>query len=156
MDPRQVEEDVRTLYNAGEGRIGTDEIAFCGIIFNRSNNTLRAIANEYHRRHRHSLSHAIEKEFSGHMEHSLMYALLGALDPLRRDARLIRAAMEGAGTKDERLTYRIVRAYWMGGQPHLQGVKNAYQEHYHENLIRRVRSETSGHYEQLLVAILEG
>lgn len=156
MDPRQVEDDVRTLYNAGEGRIGTDEISFCGIIFNRSNNALRAIAHEYHRRHRHTLAHAIEHEFSGHMEHSLMYALLGALNPLLRDARFIHAAMEGVGTKDERLTYRIIRAYWMGGQPHLQGIKNAYQEHYHQSLIKRVRSETSGHYEHLLVAVLEG
>ena len=144
------------MYHAGAGRVGTDEIAFCGIIFNRSNNTLRAIAQEYHRRHHRRLTHDNEQEFSEHMEHSLMYALLGALDPLHRDARLIHAAMQGAGTKDERLTYRIIRAYWHGGQPHLQGVKNAYQEHYRENLIRRVQSETSGHYEQLLVAVLEG
>ena len=90
------------------------------------------------------------------MQHSLLYAVQGALNPQLRDARLINASMEGVGTKDERLTYRIIRAYWRGGQHYLQGVKAAYQDKYRHNLIKVVKSETSGHFEKLLVAILEG
>ena len=90
------------------------------------------------------------------MQHALLYVVQGAVDPYLRDARLIEAAMEGVGTKDERLTYRIVRAYWRGGQPYIQEVKAAYQQKYNHNLIKRVKSETSGDYERLLVAILEG
>jgi annexin A7/11 len=151
-----VEEDVRTLYDSGEGGEDMDYIAFCGIILNRSNNALRAISHEYHRRHRRALTHVIENEFSGHPEHTLMYALLGALDPLHRDARLIHAAIQHHGAKEERLTYRIIRAYWLGGQPHLQGVKNAFQENYEHNLIKMVATHTHGHHEKLMVTILEG
>ena len=156
MDPQQVENDVRTLYDAGQGRVGTDEITFCGIIFNRSDAALRQIAAAYKHHHRHSLDSAIRSEFSGHMQHALLYVVQGALDPMIRDARLIDAAMEGIGTKDERLMYRIVRAYWKGGQQYIQGVKAAYQNKYNHNLIKRVKGETSGDQERLLVAILEG
>jgi annexin A7/11 len=156
VDPQKVQHDVRALYDAGQGRVGTDEIAFCGIIFNRSDAALRQIAAEYKHHYRHSLDSAIQSEFSGHMQHALLYIVQGALDPTIRDARLIEVAMEGLGTKDERLMYRIIRAYWKGGQHYLQGVKTAYQNKYHHNLIKRVKGETSGDQERLLVAVLEG
>ena len=151
-----MEADVRALYDAGQGRIGTDEIAFCGIIFNRSDAQLRQIAHVYKHHHRHSLDAAIISEFSGLMQHALLYTVEGALHPLVRDARLIEASMEGLGTKDERLTYRIIRAYWFGGEHHVQGVKAAFQQKYNHNLVKRVKEATSGHHEKLLVAILEG
>jgi annexin A7/11 len=156
VDPQQVEHDVRTLYNAGEGRSGTDEITFCNVIINRSDNQLRAIAQAYKRHHHHTLEHAIQSEFSGHMRHVLLHIVEGAINPMARDAVLIERSMEGAGTKDERLTYRIVRAYWEGGRPHLEGVKEAYHRIYKQSLVHRVKGETSGDFERLLVAILKG
>jgi annexin A7/11 len=150
-----VEADIDALYDAGEGRFVTDEITICGIIFNRSNTELRQLAARYKQKCRHSLDHAIHSEFSGHMRHALLYAIQGALDPTTRDARLLEEAMEG-GAKDERLTYRIIRAYWRGGHPYIREVKLAYQDRYQHHLIRRVQSETSGHHEKLLVTILEG
>jgi annexin A7/11 len=90
------------------------------------------------------------------MQQTLLHVVHNAVDPMGWDATLIDQAMEGAGTKDERLTYRIVRAYWKGGRPYITGVKQAYETKYKKNLIKRVKSETSGDYEKLLVAILEG
>lgn len=137
--------------------MGTDEITFCGIIFNRSDAQLRQIAHGYKNRHRQALDHVIHSEFSGHMQHALLYVVQGALDIMGRDARLLEAAMEGPGTRDERLTYRIIRAYWKGGgHQYLQGVRQVYQERYHHNLIKRIKSETSGHFERMLVTLLEG
>ena len=156
MDHHQVQADVRNLYEAGAGRAGTDEITFCGIIMNRSDTQLRAIAQEYHRKHRQTLDQAIYSEFSGHMQYTLLYVVDGALHPNSRDARLIHQAMEGLGTKDERLTYRIIRSYWWGGPSHMEAVKQAYYHKYKEDLIKRVKSETSGDYERLLVRILRG
>jgi annexin A7/11 len=156
VDPHQVESDIRDLYNAGQGRTGTDEITFCGIILNRSDAQLRQIAGGYKHHHRRSLESAIQSEFSGHMQEALLHAVQGALDPMGRDATLLEKAMEGAGTKDERLTYRIIRAHWKGGRHYLAGVTQAYQTKYKKNLIKRVKGETSGDYERLLVAVLEG
>lgn len=155
MDPAKVEGDVRELYNAGAGRMGTDEIEFCGIIFNRSNAQIRQIAHVYHHKHRHTLEHAIISEFSGHMQQALLYAVETALHPAVRDARLLHAAMEGLGTKDEKLTYRIIRAYWHGGGPYIREVRNVFHQRYHHHLVKVVQSETSGDYERLLVTVLE-
>lgn len=123
---------------------------------NRSNAQIRQIAGGYKHHHRRSLESAIYSEFSGHMQEALLQVVHNAVDPMGWDATLIDQAMEGAGTKDERLTYRIVRAYWKGGRPYITGVKQAYETKYKKNLIKRVKSETSGDYEKLLVAILEG
>jgi annexin A7/11 len=45
-----------------------------------------------------------------------------------------------------------VRIHW--DKNHLQQVKGAYQHHFHKGLVHRVKGETSGHYERLLVACL--
>lgn len=156
MDPHQVENDIRTLYNAGQGRTGTDEITFCSIILNRSDAQLRQIAAGYKHHHRRSLVTAIDAEFSGHMQEVLLHIVEGAVDAMGRDAMSLEKAMEGAGTKDERLTYRIIRAYWKGGRPYITGVKAAYEHKFRKNLVKRVKGETSGDFEKLLVAVLEG
>jgi annexin A7/11 len=151
-----VESDIKQLYNAGQGRTGTDEITFCGILLNRSNAALRQIAGGYKHHHRRSLDSAIYSEFSGQMQDALLQVVHNAVDPMGWDAIMINQAMEGIGTKDERLTYRIIRAYWKGGRPYITGLRQAYEQKFKKNLIKRVKSETSGDFERLLVAILEG
>ena len=89
------------------------------------------------------------------MREVLLHIVEGANDPMGRDATLLESAMEGAGTKDERLTYRIIRAYWRGGRPYIDEIKAAYKHKYKTGLVRRVKGETSGDYERLLVAILD-
>jgi len=151
-----VESDIKQLYNAGQGRTGTDEITFCGILLNRSNTALGQIAGGYKHHHRRSLESAIYSEFSGQMQDALLQVVHNAVDPKGWDAIMINQAMEGIGTKDERLTYRIIRAYWKGGRPYITGLRQAYEQKFKKNLIKRVKSETSGDFERLLVAILEG
>ena len=151
-----MESDIKQLYNAGQGRTGTDEITFCGILLNRSNTALRQIAGGYKHHHRRSLESAIYSEFSGQMQDALLQVVHIAVDPMGWDAIMINQAMEGIGTKDERLTYRIIRAYWKGGRPYITGLRQAYEQKFKKNLIKRVKSETSGDLERLLVAILEG
>jgi annexin A7/11 len=154
VDHAKVEEDVRELYNAGPGRMGTDSIEFCGIIFNRSNAQIRKIAHVYHHKHHHTLEHAIISEFSGHMQHALLYAVETALHPPVRDARLLHASLEGYGTKEEKLTYRLIRAYWHGGEPHMKELRAVYHERYQHHLVKVVESDTSGHHRHLLDAVL--
>ncbi|KAL0946519.1 hypothetical protein HGRIS_012732 [Hohenbuehelia grisea] len=104
-----VDADVERLYNAGVGRRGTDEMAFCEVLVNRSGPHLAAVAAAYHARYKMTLTRAIKKEFSGHMKSALLYIAHGAKHEGRgiwRDAKLLEAAMAGLGTKDERLVWR--------------------------------------------------
>ena len=94
----------------------------------------------------------LKKEFSGHMKHALLQQLRTGTDKAMRDAMLLEDTMAGTGTKDYLLTNRIVRIHW--DKNHLQQVKGAYQHRYRQILVNRVKGETSGDYERLLVACL--
>lgn len=48
-------------------------------------------------------------------------------------------------------TYRIIRMHW--NQPRWDAVKMAYQHKYGKKLQARVKGETSGKYENMLVAV---
>jgi annexin A7/11 len=70
-----------------------------------------------------------------------------------RDAMLLEDAMAGMGTKDALLTNRVVRMHW--DRNHMQQVKGAFQHKYHKDLASRIRGETSGDYERLLIACIQ-
>ncbi|KAL7424955.1 Annexin C1 [Cryptotrichosporon argae] len=155
IDGNLVQQDVEALYRAGPGKIGTDEIAICGILLHRSDAHLATVAQAFSQRHRVALSHMIQAEFSGHMRTALLHVAQGAESDGRgvaRDAALIGDAMSGAGTKDERLCYRIVRAHW--DRARFAAIKQAFQATHRRDLRSRVETETSGKYERALVAII--
>lgn len=86
------------------------------------------------------------------MELALLQQLRTGTDKAMRDAMLLEDAMSGAGTKDHLLVNRVVRVHW--DRNHMQQVKGAYQHKYHKSLTSRIKGETSGDYEKLMVACL--
>jgi len=153
VNPEAVEQHVQKLYTAGQKRLGTDEISFCSIILNQSNAHLAQVHQRYQQSHGKDLIKVIGSEFSGHMKEGLVHVLQGAVDRPRRDAILLEQAMAGLGTKDERLTYRLVRLHYEGQIPI---VRDAYFRIYGQELSKRVKGETSGNYRKLLVALIDG
>jgi len=150
--PQQVDQDVMDIYKATEGKVGTDELLVCSILSQRSDAQIRAIAHTYKQKFTRDLETVIKKEFFGHMEAALLYQLRTGTDKAMRDATLIEDAMAGAGTHDALLTNRVVRVHW--DRNHMTQVKGAYQHKYHKSMVHRIKGETSGHYERLLVACL--
>lgn len=173
----EIDRDVNDLYNATEGKVGTDEMKVCSILSTRNDNQIRAIAYEYQQKYARSLEDVIRRvsfaipyvlvffffffgclltsilqEFSGHMEDALLFQLRQGLDKYMHHAALLEDAMAGAGTKDHLLTSRIIRYHW--DRTHMQNVRGAYEKRYHRSLVSRVRGETSGDYERLLLACL--
>jgi annexin A7/11 len=169
--PQQVDQDVMEIYKATEGKVGTDELLVCSILSQRSDSQIRAIAYTYKQKFTRDLETVIKKvdpplyffldismltyafqEFHGHMEAALFYQLQTGTDKAMRDAMLLENAMAGLGTHNALLTNRVVRIHW--DRNHMAQVKGAYQHKYHKSLVHRVKSETSGDYERLLVACL--
>lgn len=150
--PSQIDQDVMELYKATEGRSGTDELLVCNILSQRSDAQIRAIALTYQQKFTRDFDTVIKKEFSGHMELALLHQLRTGTDKALRDAMLLEDAMSGAGTKDHLLVNRVVRVHW--DRNHMQQVKGAYQHKYHKGLVSRIKGETSGDYEKLMVACL--
>jgi annexin A7/11 len=86
------------------------------------------------------------------MEAALLHQLRTGTDKAMRDAMLLEGAMAGAGTHDALLTNRVIRMHW--DRNHMNNVKGAYQHKYHRSVVSKIKSETSGDYEKLLVAAL--
>jgi annexin A7/11 len=150
--PQQIDQDVREIYGATEGRSGTDQMTVCSILTARSNGQNRAIAQQYQQKYHKSLEDVIKREFSGHMEDALLYIVRRAEDPAKHDADLLEECMRGAGTKDDALVRRIVMIHW--NPDRLHQCKAAFQHFYKKSLADRIRSETRGDYEKLMLACI--
>ncbi|KAJ9123069.1 hypothetical protein QFC22_001258 [Naganishia vaughanmartiniae] len=150
-----VHADVQAMHNAGSGRLGTDEITICGIMLQRSDAHLTALAQAYEQRYRMPLSKAIRSEFSGHMADGLYYIARGAetSQAIERDVEYLYDAMAGMGTKDERLIYRVVRGHWC--KPRWADVKRVYKAKYGKSLASAIKGETSGKYENVRLGHVE-
>jgi annexin A7/11 len=90
------------------------------------------------------------QEFSGHMQAALLFQLRHAVDKYMHAAQLLEDSMAGLGTKDHLLISRVVRFHW--DRQELANVKGAYQHRYKKNLTSRIRGETSGDYQMLMIA----
>jgi annexin A7/11 len=147
-----IDRDVDALYAATEGKLGTDEMRVCSILSTRNDGQIRAIAHEYRLRYARDLETVIRKEFSGHMEDALLFQLRRGVDKYMHQAMLLEDAMAGAGTKDYLLVSRVVRSHWDRGN--MANVKGAFEKRYGKSLSRRIKGETSGDYERLMIACI--
>ncbi|OTA04943.1 Calpactin I heavy chain, calcium ion binding [Trichoderma parareesei] len=150
VNPQQVEEDVMSIYRSTEGKFGTDEILVCSILSTRNDNQIRAIAHLYKQKFNRDLDNVISSEFSGHMKDALLFQLRHAVDRYMHAAQLLEDSMAGLGTKDHLLVSRVIRFHWDRNE--LANIKGAYQQRYRKSLASRIRSETSGDYQMLMVA----
>ncbi|KXS98770.1 hypothetical protein AC578_9042 [Pseudocercospora eumusae] len=152
--PQQIDQDVKEIYGATEGRTGTDQMTVCSILTSRSNGQIRAISQAYQQKYHKSLEDVIKKEFSGHMKDALLFMVGAATDPAKHDADLLEDSMKGFGTKDVALVRRVIMIHW--DKQRLQQAKAAYKHFYKRDLAERIKSETSGDYKKLMVVCVGG
>jgi len=81
-----------------------------------------------------------------------LFQLRHGADRYMHQAQLLEDAMAGAGTKDHLLVSRVVRAHW--DRSNMANVRGAYEKRYRRNLASRIKGETSGDYERLLLACI--
>lgn len=152
--PQQVDADVTELYRATEGnKIGADQVSVCAVLAQRSDGQLRAISQAYRQKYHRGLEEVLRKNFSGHMEDALLFMLLAAEDRAKHDAQLLEDAMKGLGTKDDLLVNRVVRIHW--DRHRMAQARGAYRHFFQRDLADRIRGETRGDYEKLMVACVQ-
>jgi hypothetical protein len=138
------------LYKAGEGKLGTDEATFTEVLTSRSVPFLKRVSYHYAAKHKHSLELAIKKETSGHYE-DLLIALTKSKYEYFAD-RLYNA-VHGLGTDDHFLIY----AFSVLNKQELHHVAKLFHEkHPDTTLEKAVKGDVSGHYGDLLKALLSG
>uniref|UniRef100_A0A7N0TGK1 Annexin n=1 Tax=Kalanchoe fedtschenkoi TaxID=63787 RepID=A0A7N0TGK1_KALFE len=150
VDRALADHDAKALYKAGEKKLGTDEAKFIKIFSESSRAHLAAVSYAYHNMYSRSLKKVIKNETSGLFEYALLTLLQCAENPGKYFAKVLHDAMEGIGTNDSTLIRVIVTR----AEIDMQYIKQEYRKKYGKTLNDAVKSETSGHYQSFLLALL--
>ncbi|XP_037357911.1 annexin A13 isoform X2 [Talpa occidentalis] len=143
-------QDAKDLYDAGEGRWGTDELAFTEVLAKRSYKQLQATFQAYKTLTGKDIEEVIEDETSGDLQKTYLTLVRCAQDREGYFADRLYKSMKGVGTDEETLIHIIVTRM----EVDLQRIKEKFQEKYQKSLADTVRSDTSGDFQKLLVALL--
>uniref|UniRef100_A0A8B9EI92 Annexin n=1 Tax=Anser cygnoides TaxID=8845 RepID=A0A8B9EI92_ANSCY len=139
VDYQKAQEDAQRLYQAGEGRLGTDESCF----------NMVPLVVAFHYPHV-NLIYFIDREFSGNVECGLKAILQCALNRPAFFAERLYYSMKGAGTDDSTLIRIIVTR----SEIDLVQIKQVFTQMYQKTLASMISSDTSGDYRRLLLAIV--
>lgn len=151
VDLGVAKKEAQELYDAGQGKMGTDEIEFIRILCSRNFRQLDATFEEYTKISGTDIEKAIKKEMSGKLERSLLAIVKTIRNKPAFYAEMMYESMKGMGTKDDDLIRLIVSRH----EVDLPKIKNAYQSMYKKSLYDAVKSELSGDYKRLFLALLE-
>ena len=144
------QQDAAALYQAGEGKWGTDEATFTRIFSTRSPDEL-ALINQYYKQNTgKGLLGAIDAEFSGDEKDLLNTVVRANVYPHGFYAKNIYDSVKGAGTNDSKLIRNVCARHAVD----LPYIKQAYQTDYGSDMLTDIQSDTSGHYRQILSALV--
>lgn len=143
-----VKKDVEVIYNAGQGKFGTDEAGFFKVIVCRPSEHLKTVNLAYAEKYGFTLFKALETELGGQTRDASLFMLGMKLRPYETVAKLIKKACAGLGTNELLLSCCIVRY-----QPILKHVKEAYIELFGDTVEDDIRKELKGDFEKLLLEV---
>uniref|UniRef100_A0A3Q3LXR7 Annexin n=1 Tax=Mastacembelus armatus TaxID=205130 RepID=A0A3Q3LXR7_9TELE len=139
--------DAEVLHKAMKG-LGTDEGAILQLVTARSNAQRQEIKAAYKTLFGKDLIHDLKGELSGKFE-TLIVALM--TPPISYDVTCLHDAIKGAGTNEKVL----VEVLASRKPQQVKDIIAAYQKEYDRSLEADVCGDTSGHFQRLLVILLQ-
>lgn len=152
VDPLRANQDARSLYKAGEQRLGTDESVFSSILAAQNFAQLRLVFDEYQKTSGHTIEQAIASEFSGDIKDSYDAIIKSIRNTPAYFAELLYNSMKGFGTRDGDLIRGIVSR----SEIDLADIRNEYQRLYGTSLEAAIKGDCSGSYKEGLIALVKG
>uniref|UniRef100_A0A665W5S8 Annexin n=1 Tax=Echeneis naucrates TaxID=173247 RepID=A0A665W5S8_ECHNA len=138
--------DAQALRKAMKG-FGTDEDAIIEIIAKRSNAQRQEIRQAF----KSLLGRDLMKDLKSELSKNLERLIIGLmLTPAEFDAKMMRKAMEGAGTDEHALIEILVTR----SNEEIQAMCAAYENAYKKSLEAAIQSDTSGHFCRILVSLV--
>lgn len=142
-------EDAEILYKAGQGRWGTDEAGMAKIVVLSPPKYLKIVNSVYADMYGYTLFKAFEEEMSSTAAEAALFTLGMKLKPFDTIAKLIKKACAGFGTDELLLTCCLIRYQDLLGHAEV-----AHEELFEKSIHKRVKDETRGNYEKLLLTLL--
>jgi len=145
VNPVKVAED---LHKAMVGW-GTDEKRITHDLVPLTVDEIRQVKDAYKHAYGKDLIHDIKGETTGTFE-ELVVAIL--TDPLEYDAKLLHDAIKGIGTSDKILIEVLCARH----PDHIKKVHAVFNSNYGQHLVDWIRGDTSGNYQNYLLALASG
>ncbi|XP_062540269.1 annexin B10-like [Armigeres subalbatus] len=143
-------EQANQLYNAGEGKLGTDEEVFYKILAHASFDQLEIVFDEYKSLTGRTIEQALKSELSGELYDALSSIVECVQMTPHFFAKRLHKAMDGVGTDDASL----IRIIICRSEIDLQNIKDEFEQMYNKSLYSVVKGETSGDYKRALLALI--
>uniref|UniRef100_A0A8C0M2L6 Annexin n=1 Tax=Canis lupus familiaris TaxID=9615 RepID=A0A8C0M2L6_CANLF len=140
--------DAEVLRKAMKG-FGTDEQAIIDCLGSRSNKQRQQILLSFKTAYGKDLIKDLKSELSGNFEKTIL-ALMKT--PVLFDVYEIKDAIKGAGT-DEACLIEILASR---SNEHIRELSRAYKTEFKKTLEEAIRSDTSGHFQRLLISLSQG
>lgn len=152
--------DCYALYDAMKG-IGTKEAVLDDILVGRSNADINAIKAEYQRLFSRSLESDLRGDLSGGTEQ--MYMVIISARRAEDSAPVIPQNIDSDATQLHRNIGNMItknaaavcELLFTRNDAQIRAIIQAYQQRFHENLIKNIKSKFSGHMEDALILLLE-
>lgn len=149
-DMAKATREAQELFQAGEGKWGTDESKFNHILATRSFPQLRATFDEYVKVSQRDILNSVEREMSGDVREGFRTVVMCVRSRPAYFAERLYKSMKGAGTDDDTL----VRVLVSRCEVDMVEIKKAFLERYHKTLYKMIEGDTSGDYRKCLQAIV--
>ncbi|XP_008054775.1 annexin A11 [Carlito syrichta] len=140
--------DAEVLRKAMKG-FGTDEQAIIDCLGSRSNKQRQQILLSFKTAYGKDLIKDLKSELSGNFEKTIL-ALMKT--PVLFDTYEIKEAIKGAGT-DEACLIEILASR---SNEHIRELSRVYKAEFKKTLEEAIRSDTSGHFQRLLISLSQG
>merc|ERR1712165_35624 len=145
----KAKEDAEEIYNAGQGRWGTNEAKMAKIVVLSPPKYLKLVNEVYADMYGYTLFKAFEKELGRLGGEAALFTLGMKLKPYETVAGLIKKATKGLGTNEILLTCNIIRYQDIMGHVYI-----AHEQLFEKSVHKRVKDECSGNYKEILLAVL--
>ncbi|XP_072573776.1 annexin A6 [Paramormyrops kingsleyae] len=140
--------DAKALRKAMKG-FGTDEDTIIDIITHRSNAQRQEIRKVF----KSSFGRDLMADLKSELSKNLCRLILGLMmTPAEFDAKMMKKAMEGAGTDEHALIEILVTR----SNEEIKAICASFEEAHKKSLEAAITSETSGHFCRILVSMVQG
>ncbi|XP_059496212.1 annexin A4-like isoform X1 [Stegostoma tigrinum] len=149
VDITLVKKDAQDLYNAGEGRMGTDESKFNAILCARNRSHLKAVFEEYRQVCKYDIEKTISREMSGNLERGMLAVVKCLRNTPAFFAERLYKSMKGLGTDDKTL----IRIMVSRCEVDMLDIRAEFKKMYGQSLYSFIAGDTSGDYRKLLLQL---
>ncbi|XP_051513930.1 annexin A6-like isoform X1 [Myxocyprinus asiaticus] len=140
--------DAQALRKAMKG-FGTDEDTIIDIVTQRSNAQRQEIRKVFKSLLGRNLMADLKSELSKNLERLILGLMM---TPAEFDAKMMKKAIEGAGTDEHALIEILVTR----SNQEIQDMCSAYQHAFKNSLEDAIASDTSGHFKRILISLAQG